>query len=51
MKRLIAVALRLDPCPLVGQVSEIRGLELSHQLELDPCHLVWRVNEIIEATE
>src|SRR5258708_2760774 len=36
----------LDPCPLVGQVNEIRGLELAHQLEWDPCHLVWRVNEI-----
>jgi hypothetical protein len=43
--------MRLDPCPLVGRVSEIGGLELAHRFEMDPCHLVWQVNEIFEATE
>jgi hypothetical protein len=38
--------MRFDPFPLVGQVSEIRRLELAHKLERDPCHLVWQVNQI-----
>src|SRR5207302_1029983 len=35
-----------DPCPLVGQVKEIRELESARYVEQDPCHLVWQVNKI-----
>ena len=42
---------RTDPCPRVGQVKEIRGLELAKRIEWDPCHLVWQVNKISLAVE
>jgi hypothetical protein len=43
--------MRLDPCPLVGQVNEIPELESADHFEWDPCHLAWQVNKIFLAVE